>query len=89
MEQAGPDYFVYMILCLDGSLYTGIAKDVLRRLDQHRAGKGARYTRAKGVERLAYQEGPYSRGDALRRERAIKQLPRSAKELLLTSKKPF
>ncbi len=76
-------YFVYIIRCSDGSLYTGIAHDIERRFAQHAAGRGARYTRSRGVEAIIYQEGPFALGDALRRERAIKALSRSQKDRLI------
>ena len=72
-------WFVYMLRCGDGSLYTGIALDVRERLAVHRAGKGARYTRARLPLRLVYQERLRGKSAALRREIEIKQLDRSAK----------
>jgi predicted GIY-YIG superfamily endonuclease len=80
-----PSFHVYILLCSDGSLYTGIAKDVDRRVALHTQGRGARYTRSRGVLALVYREGPYGHGDALRRERFIKTLSRKAKEQLIGS----
>ena len=65
-------WFVYVLLNPPGICYTGIAKDVARRLEQHNAGQGARFTRGRGPWRLLHMEGPLSHGDALRREAAIK-----------------
>ena len=66
-------FFVY-VLCNDtGTTYTGIAKDVMARLDAHNAGNGAKFTRGRGPWALLHTEGPLHKGDALRRERAIKR----------------
>ena len=70
---------VYMLECADKTLYTGIAKDMARRLDQHVKGSGAKYTRARLPVRLVYTEKRPTRGDALKREAEIKSLTRSAK----------
>ncbi len=72
-------WFVYIVRCADESLYTGIARDVPGRIVQHNLGKGARYTRSRLPVQVVYQEGAADRGAALRREMAIKRLPRSAK----------
>lgn len=77
------DWHVYMVECRDGSLYTGVARDVPARIDKHNDGLGARYTRARRPVSLVYQEPAESRGAALRREYAIKQLPRSEKQALI------
>ena len=76
-------WFVYMLRCGDGSLYTGITDDVLRRLEVHRSGKGAKYTRGRGPLELVYQEEVPDKSAALKREYAIKQLRREEKEQLL------
>lgn len=70
---------VYILECADGSLYTGIALDAERRLAQHNAGRGARYTRYRRPVRLLYREDQPSHGDALKREAAIKRWSRAAK----------
>lgn len=75
--------FVYMVRCADGSLYTGWAADVERRIAQHNAGRGGRYTRARRPVKLVYQEEHLDRSAAMRRERAIKQLDREHKERLI------
>lgn len=72
-------WMVYMLRCRDGSLYTGITNDLPRRLAAHHAGRGARYTRARLPVRLVYREARANRSAALRREAAIKRLPRAAK----------
>ena len=62
-------YFVYILECADGTLYTGITTDLARRLMEHKSGTaGARYTRAHGAKRFLYSEPYDTRGNALRRE---------------------
>ena len=80
-------WYVYMLLCGDGTLYTGITDDVDRRLAAHRSGKGAKYTRGRGPLELAYQEECGTHSEALKREYAVKQLPRDEKERLICNKK--
>lgn len=70
---------VYLVRCRDGTLYTGVAVDVPRRLETHNRGRGARYTRGRGPVQLVAQSAPMSRADALRLEARIKRLPRAAK----------
>jgi putative endonuclease len=76
---------VYIVECADGTLYTGIARDVARRIDDHNGGRGARYTRGRRPVRLLRQGPPMSRGDALRLELRIKRL-RGADKLELLSR---
>jgi putative endonuclease len=76
-------WFLYIVRCADGTLYTGIARDVQARLAAHDAGKGARYTRGRGPLLLCAVRRFRSKGAALSHEHAIKQLPRSAKEQLI------
>jgi putative endonuclease len=77
------EWFVYFVRCANDSLYCGIAKDPEKRFKMHLSGKGARYTRINPAVSLVYREGPYTHGDALRRERLLKSLPRSRKEEML------
>ncbi|MCL4391955.1 GIY-YIG nuclease family protein [Patescibacteria group bacterium] len=72
-------YFVYIIQCEDGSLYTGITTDIDRRFAEHESGKGSRYTAAHRVEKILYIEGRRTRSEALRREAQIKKLRRKEK----------
>lgn len=72
-------WVVYMLECGDGSLYTGITDDFEKRFKAHREGKGAKYTRGRGPLKLRYMERCETHSDALRREYALKQLPRSGK----------
>ena len=78
-------WFVYILRCGDGTLYTGVTDDVQRRLAAHRAGKGAKYTRGRGpLERVYTQEQP-DKSAALRREFQIKKLTRPQKERLISA----
>ncbi len=79
-------YSVYILECSDGSLYTGIARDVTRRVDEHRRGKGARYTRSHGVKALRYVEEVGTRSAAQKREASIKGLSREKKLLLINER---
>ena len=79
-------WFVYILECADGTLYTGMTNDIERRLDQHNAGTAARYTRARTPVKLVYQEKSENRSTALKREYAIKQLTRKQKDQLITAK---
>ncbi len=76
-------WYVYILRCGDGTLYTGITDDIPRRLAAHRAGKGAKYTRGRGPLELVYQERVPDKSAALRREAAIKRLRRGEKERLI------
>ena len=82
-KQLAERWFVYIVRCADGSLYTGIAKDVDRRLDQHSAGTASRYTRSRSPVTLEYQEEQLNQSTALKRELAIKALTREAKQRLI------
>lgn len=79
---------VYVLRCGDGSLYCGIASDVMRRLEQHEGGTGARYTRGRGPLRLLIQWGFPTRSAALKAELAFKRLSRVKKEAQLLSGEP-
>lgn len=70
---------LYILRCGDGSLYTGITTDVEARLEVHRSGKGAKYTRGRGPLEVVYTEECASKSDALKREFQIKALPREEK----------
>jgi putative endonuclease len=74
--------FVYMLRCKDGSLYTGWTNDLAHRLAMHRSGRGAKYTRGRGPLELVYTEELADKESALRRECAIKAMPRTKKLLL-------
>ncbi len=72
-------YFVYILSCADGSLYTGITMDLNRRLTEHKMGTGGRYTRAREVLGVAYSEAVSDRSAATKREMAIKKLSKAEK----------
>jgi putative endonuclease len=78
-----PTYFCYILECRDGSYYTGWTTDPQRRWREHSAGRGARYTRSHPPRRLAFVEPQPDRASAMRRERALKALPRSRKRALI------
>lgn len=78
-----PAWFMYILRCSDGSLYTGITTDVRRRSEQHNAGIAARYTRSRRPVRVEYQELQASRSSALKREWAVKAMARLEKESLI------
>jgi predicted GIY-YIG superfamily endonuclease len=82
-EQTGDVWFVYLLRCADGTLYTGMTKDLCRRCRQHNDGTASRYTRGRRPTTLVYQEACPGRGLALRREAAIKALSRRQKESLI------
>jgi predicted GIY-YIG superfamily endonuclease len=79
------DWTVYILRCGDGSLYTGIAKDVRARVKQHNEGRGAAYTRTRLPVKLLYQQEGLTRSKALIREAQIKAMPRSKKEEIILS----
>ena len=76
-------YWVYILRCADGTLYTGITDDMERRLAAHNSGKGAKYTRGRGPVELVYREEAADKSAALRRELAIKRLSRAEKLALI------
>ncbi len=78
-------YYVYMLLCEDGSFYTGCTRSVESRFRQHKRGVGARYTRMHKPVKVAYVEETTSRGEAIRRERVIKRLSHKGKRRLAES----
>jgi predicted GIY-YIG superfamily endonuclease len=79
----GDRWFVYLLRCADGSLYTGITKDVSRRCQQHNAGTASRYTRSRLPVVVVYQAVQRSKSLALKREVAIKAMTRREKLALI------
>ena len=73
---------MYIVQCRDGTYYTGITDDLSRRLAEHNAGKGAKYTRGRGPVELRYSKILSSKSDALQEEYRIKQLTRGEKSAL-------
>lgn len=83
MEAINDQWFVYMVKCKDNTLYTGIAKDVAKRIEVHNQGKGAKYTRGRGPVTLVYQEKLASKSEASKREAFIKSLKPLEKQKLI------
>ena len=79
------EYWVYILRCADGSLYTGTAADVNKRVAVHNSGRGAKYTRSRLPVEVVYREACPDKGVALRREYAIKQLRRQDKLALIAN----
>jgi len=75
-------WHVYIVRCSDRTLYTGVARDLEARIEQHNAGRGAKYTRGRRPVELVYWEPAVDRSAALRRESTIKRLGSSAKRKL-------
>ncbi len=80
------NWYVYLLLCGDNTLYCGITDDVQRRLEAHASGKGAKYTRGRGPLKVVYSEVCETYSTALKREYAIKQLTRAEKLRLIQEK---
>jgi len=82
------NWYVYIVRCNDGTLYTGIAKDLKRRMTEHNSDNGgAKYTRYRRPVELVYSERTESRSDALKRENQVKRMPRTKKNELIAGKK--
>jgi putative endonuclease len=81
-------YFVYIVRCADGTMYTGYARDPQQRARTHNLGKGAKYTARRLPVRLIYSEPCDTRSAALKREYQVKQLTRVAKEALVKQSRP-
>lgn len=76
-------WYLYILRCIDNTLYTGITTNVEKRLQQHRSGKGAKYTRGRAPLELVYQEVCKNHTEALKREAFVKKLTRKDKEALI------
>lgn len=76
-------WYLYILQCGDGSLYTGITTDVEKRLEAHRSGKGAKYTRGRSPLEVKYREACGTHSDALKRELEVKHLSREEKLALI------
>ena len=81
------NWHVYIVRCADRTLYTGVATDVAARVAKHNAGVGAKYTRGRRPVTLVYSERVGERGAALKRELAIKRLPRQTKQQLIARRR--
>lgn len=82
---AAKPWFVYLVRAANGALYCGISDDPHKRFAKHQSGKGARFFHSSPAQALVYTEACASKGDALRRERAIKALAKAAKEALVAA----
>ena len=79
-------WFLYILQCNDGTLYTGITNDLPRRLAQHGDGNASRYTRSRRPLKLVYQEPCHNKSSALRKEYALKQLSKKDKQEYINRK---
>lgn len=85
-EENAESWFVYIVECRDGSLYTGITNDLERRVSEHNDGSGARYTRSRRPVVMRYQERCESRSAALIRECSLRLLSPKEKRALIIAK---
>ena len=76
-------HYVYVVECSDGTLYTGYTTDVERRVEEHNAGEGAKYTRGRTPVEVVHVEKYATRSEAMSREAEIKKMPREEKERLV------
>lgn len=76
-------WYLYILRCKDGTLYTGITTDVEKRFDAHQSGKGAKYTRGRSPLELVYREACGTHSNALKREIAVKRLTREQKQAMI------
>jgi len=76
-------WHVYIIECKDGKLYTGITTNLKRRISAHNSGNGCRFTKSRAPVKLLYNENNFTKSEALKREAAIKSLPRDRKLRLI------
>ena len=76
------NWFVYILKCRDGTLYTGITNNIKKRIKAHKKGKGAKYTKGRGPFELIFEEKYLDKSSALKREAVIKQLRREDKLIL-------
>lgn len=83
--EPGKTWYVYLVRAANGSLYCGISDDPMRRFAKHQSGKGARFFLSSPAVALVYTEACRDKGEALRQERLIKKLRKSAKECLVAS----
>lgn len=81
----GNNYYVYILQCNDGTLYTGYTNDLQKRIEKHEKGQGAKYTRGRGPFQLVYTENFPNKRMALKREYEIKKLTRKEKLALIST----
>lgn len=80
------NWFIYMIRCVDNSLYTGITTNITKRFQAHESGKGAKYLKTRRPFELVFQQEVGDRSQASKLEYAVKQLPKKRKELIVQGK---
>lgn len=85
MTDSQQSWTVYILRCADGTLYTGITRDLARRIQEHNQGRGAKYTRGRSPVELVFTTPCNSRSEALSREYAIKKLSLKQKINLIQS----
>ncbi|MBI5654573.1 GIY-YIG nuclease family protein [Candidatus Uhrbacteria bacterium] len=78
-----PKWFVYMVKCRDGTLYTGITNDLIARIEKHNSGKGAKYTRSRRPVALVWSKTVRTESTARKQEAGLKRLDRTAKLKLI------
>ncbi|MBU0482917.1 MAG: GIY-YIG nuclease family protein [Proteobacteria bacterium] len=83
MKDNKKKWYVYIVRCLDNTLYTGIARNLAQRIEQHNSNKGAKYTRSRGPVTLVYAEEQHNRSEASKREYQIKQMSLRHKTVLI------
>lgn len=77
--------YTYIVRCKDGTYYTGWTNHLVKRIEDHNHGRGAKYTKGRAPVILVYAEEFQTKSEALKREAAIKRLPRNEKELLISN----
>lgn len=83
------DWYLYLVRCKDGTLYTGITTDIARRFAEHQNGKGSKYLRGRGPLALVFQRKIESKKLALVAENKVKKLPKMKKEELIKDGVPL
>ncbi|MEK7582333.1 MAG: GIY-YIG nuclease family protein [Patescibacteria group bacterium] len=78
-------YYLYLLQCSDGSIYTGITTDIKRRFTEHKTGEGGRFTRSRKVTKILYTERFDNRSQALKREAEVKSWHRTKKLKLINA----
>lgn len=76
-------HYVYIVECVDKTYYTGYTNNIIKRIDKHNSGTGAKYTKTRRPVKLLYKEEFDTKSEAMKREYAIKQLSRKQKEVLM------
>ncbi|MDM5314426.1 GIY-YIG nuclease family protein [Fictibacillus sp. b24] len=83
MAKKEDNHFLYILECGDGTYYTGYTNDLAKRLEKHKEGKGAKYTRGRGPLKLVFQKSFSTKQEAMRMEFAVKKLNRAEKERMI------